>query len=125
MKTFKLGKWYKDNHPSHSTKKELCQLISFDESMFKVTYRLGSDGPVYTSSTGYWYEYMEEVKTTTKIYLYENDQRELRIDILPEEAIDYDFNPPYEVSQELVDEYTRIMLEYYKMQNKLRAIRGE
>lgn len=60
-----------------------------------------------------------------KIYLYENDQRELRIEIIPEEAIDYDFNPPYEVSQELVDEYTRIMLEYYNMQNKLRSIRGE
>ncbi len=60
-----------------------------------------------------------------KIYLYENDQRELRIDILPEEAIDYDFNPPYEINQSLLDEYNEVMKAYDLMQAALRNIRGD
>lgn len=60
-----------------------------------------------------------------KIYLYENDQRELRIDILPEEAIDYYFNPPYEIDQSLLDEYNEVMKAYTLMQYKLGKIRGD
>ena len=70
-------------------------------------------------------DFKRQFGNMAKIYLYENDQRELRIEIIPEEAIDYDFNPPYEVSQDLVDRYNKVMLEYNAMQEELRKIRGE
>lgn len=60
-----------------------------------------------------------------KIYLYENDQRELRVEVVTPDMAEYDFNPPYEVSQELVDRYNALMLEYDTMQKELRKIRGE
>jgi hypothetical protein len=65
------------------------------------------------------------MSTKAKVYLYENDQRELRLEVVDSGMAEYDFNPPYEVSQELVDGYNKVMLEYNAMQKELRGIKGE
>ncbi len=61
----------------------------------------------------------------TKILLYENDQRELRLELAEAWHVDESICQPYEVDSGLVERYNTLMTAYNAMQKELSKIRGE
>ena len=61
---------------------------------------------------------------SNKALIYENDQRELRLDFDSVRYIDPEFSSIYTISDDLASQYAKVMAEYEDLQAKLKKIKG-